>query len=117
MLSATHAGDIPCYPVMHVHSCYPNCPGGKEIFFIPGHFTFFFCNTTQLCPRNMILREPGTWLSPRMVSIFVLSEEIEHFKVQLAMRFTKFKMADSDSTLSEKARAHDIPINKHLPAG
>ena len=35
----------------------------------------------------MILRKPGTWLSPVMVSIFVLSEEIEHFKVQLAMCF------------------------------
>ena len=35
----------------------------------------------------MILRKPGTWLSPGMVSIFVLSEEIEHFKVQLAMCF------------------------------
>ena len=35
----------------------------------------------------MIPREPGTWLSPGMVSIFVLSEEIEHFKVQLAMCF------------------------------
>ena len=87
MLSATRAGDILRYPVTHAHSRYPNCLGGKDIFFIPGHFTFFFCNTTQLCPWNMILREPGTWLSPGMVSIFVLSEEIEHFKVQLAMCF------------------------------
>ena len=37
----------------------------------------------------MILRKPGTWLSPGMVSIFVLPEEIEHFKVQLAMCFQK----------------------------
>ena len=42
MLSAKHAGGIPCYLVAHAHSRYPNCPGGKDIFFIPGHLTFFF---------------------------------------------------------------------------
>ena len=42
MLSATCTGGIPHYPVAHAHSCYPNCPGGKDIFFIPGHLTFFF---------------------------------------------------------------------------
>ena len=81
VLSAMRAGVIPRYPVTHVHSCYPNCPGGKDIIFIPGHFKPFFCNIIELCLRNMIPREPGTWLSPGMVSISVLSEEIEHFKL------------------------------------
>ena len=117
MLSATRARGIPCYPVVHAHSCYLNCPGGKDIFFIPGTFYLLFCNTTKLCPRNMILREPGTWLSPGMVSIFVLSEEIEHFKVQLAMCFQNSRWRTWIPRYPKKARAHDIPINKYLPAG
>ena len=81
VLSAMHAGVIPHYLVMHAHSHYPNCPGGKDIIFIPGHFSLFFGNIIKLCLRIMIPREPGTWLSPGMVSISVLSEEIEHFKL------------------------------------
>ena len=42
VLSAMRAGVIPCYPVAHAHSRYPNCPGGKDIIFIPGHSSFFF---------------------------------------------------------------------------
>ena len=44
-------------------------------------FQLFFGNIIKLCLRIMIPREPGTWLSPGMVSISVLSEEIEHFKL------------------------------------
>ena len=70
---------------MHTHAIRTVQEG--RTFFLFQDILPFFCNTIQLCPRNMILREPETWLSPGMVSIFVLSEEIEHFKVQLAMCF------------------------------
>ena len=41
VLSAMRAGVIPRYPVTHAHSRYPNCPGGKDIIFIPGHCSLF----------------------------------------------------------------------------
>ena len=47
VLSAMHAGVIPCYPVAHAHSRYPNCPGGKDIIFIPGHFSFFLVTSSS----------------------------------------------------------------------
>ena len=47
VLSAMRAGVILHYPVAHVHSRYPNCPGGKDIIFIPGHFSFFFVTSSS----------------------------------------------------------------------
>ena len=47
VLSAMRAGVIPRYPVAHAHSRYPNCPGGKDIIFIPGHFSFFLVTSSS----------------------------------------------------------------------
>ena len=47
VLSAMHAGVIPRYLVVHAHSGYPNCPGGKDIIFIPGHFSLFFVTSSN----------------------------------------------------------------------
>ena len=41
----------------------------------------------------------------------------EAFANSISHVFQKFKMAASDSVLSEKARAHAIPINNNLPHG
>ena len=47
VLSAVCAGVIPWYAVTHAHSRYPNCPGGKDIIFIPGHFSLFFVTSSS----------------------------------------------------------------------
>ena len=47
VLSAMRAGVIPRYQVTHAHSPYPNCPGGKDIIFIPGHFSFFLVTSSS----------------------------------------------------------------------